>query len=84
MNLDWINEKIPKLPRGNWLYKVMCFMLMKKRLSYKEYMMVMYEVNKGKLGEEKAKEKSVNRAIEIYKQLNGKMPDMGKEDDGQE
>lgn len=83
MNLDWINEEIPKLPRGNWLYKIMCFMLLKKRLTYKEYMMVMYEMNKKVLGDHRAKEKSINRAMEIYKWLNGKLPDMGEEDDEQ-
>ena len=80
MNLDWINERIPRLPRGNWLYNIVCFFLFRKdeKLSYKEYMMIMYEMNKRALGDHKAKEKSINRAMEIYKWLNGKLPDMGE------
>ena len=83
MNLVWLDEKIPKLRKSNWFYNLVCFILgkRKEKLSYKEYMMLIYEVNRVKLGEEKAKEIATIRAINIYQRLNGKLPDTGEEND---
>ena len=76
--ISWIEEKIPYLPNGNWLYKVVCFVLFKrkKKLSYKEYMMLLYEINRKKIGEDLAKEKAIIKALDIYKGLHeGKLPE---------
>ena len=83
MNLDWIEEKIPRLAHSNWLYNLVCFTLgkRKEKLSYKEYMMIIYELNRKKLGDDKAKETATIRAINIYESLNGKLPDVGENDD---
>ena len=83
MNLDWLNEHIPKLPNGNWLYNIVCFLLFKRKdkLTYRQFIMLSYGIKRKNLGEERAKERAINRAIEIYKWLNGKMPDMGESDD---
>ena len=66
-----MNERIPRLERGNWIYYIICFLLFraKKKLTYKEYMMILYGVNKKKLGEQEAKEKAIIRTIEVYKYL---------------
>lgn len=86
MNLDWIEEKIPRVNRGNWIYNLVCFLLAKRKrkLSYKEYMMILFELNKNNLGEDKAKEKSIMKAIEVYKyNHNGMLPDMGDDENEQ-
>lgn len=80
MNLDWMNEYIPRMPNGNWFYNFVCFVIgrRKKKLSYKEYMMITYELNKKSLGDREAKEMSIDKALEIYKWLNEKLPDTGE------
>lgn len=80
MNFTWLDEKIPKLRKSNWFYNLVCFILgkRKEKLSYKEYMMLIYEVNRRKLGEEKANETATIRAINIYQRLNGKLPEEGE------
>lgn len=83
MNLEWMNERIPRMRKGNWLYNLICFVCgrRKQKLTYKEYMMITYDLNKKKLGDREAKEASVNKALEIYMWLNKKLPDLGEKDD---
>ena len=86
MDLDWLDEKIPRLERGNWLYDLVCFLLGKRKtkLSYKEYMMILYGINRKTLGEHNAREKSIIRAIDVYKGLhNGDMPPTGIEEENE-
>ena len=75
IDLAWMEEKIPKLPRGNWLYKTLCLLTFRKNLSYKEYYMIILEVNKKKIGEQLSKEKAIRRTLSLYKELNGKYPE---------
>lgn len=85
MNLDWLNEKIPYLYKSNWIYKIICFLLFrpKKKLSYKEYIMILYGINRHKLGDAEAKEKAIIKALDVYKYHHeGLLPDT-KEDDEQ-
>ena len=67
--MEWFNEKIETMEDDKFLYKVICFLLggPKRRLSYKEVYMILYGLNKRKLGEKKAKEKAINRVLTIYK-----------------
>lgn len=77
MNLAWMDEKIPRLWRGNWMYNIVCFLLFKRKtkLSYREYMMLLYGINKRKLGEDKARQLSITQALEVYKSLHeGNLP----------
>ena len=77
MNLDWMDEKIPRIPWENWLYNIVCFLLFKRKtkLSYKEYMMLLYGLNKRKLGEDEARQFSITQALEVYKVLHeGNLP----------
>ena len=88
MDLEWMNEAVPNLRHGNWMYSIICFLVgrRKKKLSYKEYMMLLYGLNRKTLGEEKSKENSIIRALELYKyHHNGKLPEMaeGESDDEQ-
>lgn len=75
--MDWFNEKIDKINNDKFLYKIICFFLggPKYRMSYKELYLLLYGLNKNTLGEEIAKKKSMNRILEIYKDLhNNKLP----------
>ena len=72
---EWFNEPIDKLKSGNWLYRFVCFFLFKKKLTYKEMYLMLYGINRKKLGETKSKEKAMLRIIQIYKDLhNNNLP----------
>lgn len=75
---DWLNETIPCLKDGNWLYKIVCFCLgrRKKKLSYKEMYMLLYGLNRNKIGNGKAKEEALKRILVIYKSHhNNRLPE---------
>ena len=66
---EWMDEPIPYLKDGNWLYRFVCFCMgrRKKKLTYKEMYLLLYGLNRGKLGNGKAKEKAMSRILAIYK-----------------
>lgn len=58
----------------------------KKKLTYKEYMMLSYGLNRKKLGEHESKKRAINKVLELYKyHHNGEPPEMTEleEDDEQ-
>jgi hypothetical protein len=58
----------------------------KKKLTYKEYMMLSYGLNRKKLGEDESMNKAINKVLELYKyHHNGSLPEMAEleEDDEQ-
>lgn len=69
-NLNWFDNKINALPKNNWLYKISCFFLCKKKLSYKEMYLILQRLNKH-LGEEKSKQMAMTEIINIYNFNNG-------------
>lgn len=75
-DFDWMNERVEKTIQGNWLYKVICFLLgrRKSKLSYKELYLVLRTINESKLGEKEADRKSLKKVIETYKYNNGTVP----------
>ena len=88
IDLSWMNEPLPSIKNGNWLYNLICFLMgkRKKKLTYKEYMMLLYGINRSALGEEESRERAINKALEEYKcHHNGSLPEMAeeKEDDEQ-
>lgn len=75
--MEWFDEKIPRLARGNWIYKLACFITFrrKRKLSYKEYYIMLCEINRKKMGIEKAKKASIIKVLDLYKDLHdGKYP----------
>ena len=66
--MEWLNEKIEYIEGDRFLYKTICFFLggPKKRLTYKELYLILYHLNKFKLGENESKRQSMNKIIEIY------------------
>lgn len=67
--MEWFNEKIEYIKDDKFLYKLVCFFLKgpKKRLSYKELYLLLYGLNRQKLGEYNARKKAMGKIIEIYK-----------------
>lgn len=84
LNIDWLNEKIDRIENDKFLYKFICFLLggPKHRLTYKEVYLILYNLNKKSLGEEKAKKKSIAKILQIYKNLhNNELPNGIEYDD---
>jgi len=74
---EWLYETITEIKGSNWLYKLLCFIMgrRKKKMTYNEYFLLLYGLNRRKLGEQKAKEMSLNRILTIYKELhNNQLP----------
>jgi len=76
---SWMRETIPYLPNGNWIYRVVCFFLgkRKKKLSYQEMYLLLKELNKNKFSDEVCKQKVMEKIIDIYKYFhNNKIPNV--------
>jgi fructosamine-3-kinase len=77
--MEWFDEKIEYIDGDRFLYKIVCFFLggFKKRLTYKELYILLYQLNKHKLGEEKSKKKSMQRILKIYSHFhNNEIPNV--------
>ena len=74
-DIAWTKEEIDDVPSKRWIYKVACFMLGKKKLTYQEMFMLLYGMNKKTMGEKKAKEFAMMRIIGIYEYNNNELPE---------
>lgn len=72
--LKWTNDKLEKVPYKNWLYKLFCYLTFRKRMTYKEMYLILYEINRETDGEEKAKKRAFERITEFYEYNNGHRP----------
>jgi hypothetical protein len=74
--LEWANEHIKKLPRNNFMYFLFCLITFRprKKMTYKEMYLIMVEINRKVLGEEKAKKLAFQRIIDFYEYNNGNRP----------
>ena len=73
-DVAWMKEEINFFPGPDWIYRVACFMLGKKKLTYQQMFLVIYGMNRH-LGEKKAKEYALQRIIGIYEMNNNKLPE---------
>lgn len=76
--MEWLEEHIPYVDKGNWLYKIICFFLGKRKskMTYKELYLFLSRLNEDAMGQEKSKEAALIRVIQIYKHLhNGNLPE---------
>lgn len=72
----WMMESIPDIKGSSKLYKFICFLNKRRKFSYQDYYLLLLALNKNKLGENAAKEKALNRVLDIYQDFHdGKMPD---------
>ena len=72
----WADEPVKKLPRNNFMYFLFCLFTFRprKKMTYKEMYLVIAEVNRKKLGEEKANKLAFQRIIDFYEYNNGYRP----------
>lgn len=73
--IAWTKEVIEKVPTKQWIYRIACFFLGKKKLTYQEMFMLLYGVNKKGVGEKAAKEFATQQIIGIYEYNNNKLPE---------
>ena len=75
-NLEWTNEPLKKLPKNNFMYFLFCLFTFRprKKMTYKEMYLIIAEVNRKVLGEEKAKKLAFQRIIDFYEYNNGNRP----------
>ena len=75
--LSWMDEKVEKLPKYNWIYKISCFFVgrPRKKMTYKEIYMIIKKLNEKNMTEEICKKYAFSQILAIYKFLHGKIPE---------
>lgn len=75
-DIKWMDEKIENFPGKKGYYRLMCFLLGKKKLTYSNLYILTYGMYKDKFkdDENKLKEKIVNDLAKIYFYNNNKLP----------
>ncbi len=73
---EWTNEQLPKLPRNNFMYFLFCLVTLrpKRKMTYREMYLLIAEVNRKTLGEQRAKELAFQRIIDFYEYNHGYRP----------
>lgn len=68
MVFDWLEDKVERVDKANWLYKILCFISFrqKRKFTYQELFLLLYGLNKQKLGDKIAKVKAAQRIMEIH------------------
>jgi hypothetical protein len=77
--MEWLNERVPYLENGNWIYNLICFCLgkRKEKMTYKELYMLFSRLYENTLGVEKSKQTALIKVLDIYKHLhNGQLPEV--------
>lgn len=76
-DVSWMDDTIEDFPGNKMLYKLFCFMLCKRRLTYANMYVFVYALNKNKYkdNELELKEKIVKDLAMIYYHNNKKLPD---------
>ncbi len=77
IDLSWMDDKVTRVVRNNWLYKICCWFLGKKetKMTYKEIYLLIYGLNRKRLGEEQSKTYALVKTLSIYKNLhNNNLP----------
>ena len=75
-DFEWMKETIERVPKANWLYKLICFLTgrRKKKMTYEEMYLFLREMNKGKLPEHEVDKLAFKRIVEIYEFQNKIVP----------
>lgn len=72
----WLDEKVEKLDGGNGLYKLICAMRCGKKLTYKQLLLLLCDINRKKYSDKDVVKKVLPHIIECYKYNNGKLPEI--------
>lgn len=73
-DFKWLDEKVEKTPQANWLYRIICFLFFRHRMTYKDLYLVLRGLNEKELGVEETDKRAFKKIIEIYKYNNGTLP----------
>lgn len=76
-NTDWLDEKVEKIPNGGQgVYRLLCLMLFKKSMTYKELYVFAMTLNKRKFkdNETRMKELIIKELAKIYYYNTGNLP----------
>lgn len=76
-NAEWMNEKVEKVPNGGQgMYRLLCAVMLKKRLTYKNLYVFAYALNKHKYkdNEQYMKEKIIEELAGLYYYNTGELP----------
>jgi hypothetical protein len=76
-DVKWMDETLEELPGGQKFYKFLCFLLLKRRMTYSNMYVLTYALNKLKFknNELMLKEKILKDLATIYYYNNKKLPD---------
>lgn len=76
-NVSWMDEKINEFPGKKGYYRLICFLLLKRKLTYSNLYVLTYGLHKNKFkdNELKLKEKIIKELAMIYYYNNKKLPD---------
>lgn len=79
VKVNWMDETVEELPNINGMYKLFCFLLFKRRMTYSNLYVLTYALNKDKdifkNDENKLKEKIIKDLALIYYYNNKKLPE---------
>lgn len=72
----WMKERIEKVPKANWLYRVLCFLTgrRKSKMTYEEMYLFLREMNNRGGNEAEVDKMAFKRVLEIYKFQNKNIP----------
>lgn len=72
----WTEEPLKKLPKNNFMYFLFCLLTFRprKKMTYKEMFLIISEVNRKTLGQEKANKLAFQRIMDFYEYNNGHKP----------
>jgi hypothetical protein len=76
-NVDWFNENVEKVPNGGQgMYRLLCAVMLKKRLTYRNLYVFAYALNKHKFkdNETRMKQMIIEELAKIYYFNTGKLP----------
>ena len=76
IDVNWMDETVEKLPNIQGIYKLFCFLLFKRRMTYSNLYVLTYALNKNKFkdNELKLKEKIIKDLALIYYYNNNILP----------
>jgi hypothetical protein len=73
---EWLDEKVEKLEGGNGFYKLICAMRGGKKLTYKQLLLLLCDLNRKKYGDKEVVKKVLPHVISCYGYNNGKLPEV--------
>lgn len=76
-NTDWLSEKVERIPNGGQgMYRLLCTLMLKKRLTYRNLYVFAYALNKHKFkdNEMRMKQLIIEELAKIYYYNTGQLP----------